>query len=78
MTKERVVEVIVDEARATVDRIAEVDRRPLPAAVRTEMLLRVRDIARRDAFSLRDCTEPQLREAVERHIRKQVADLRPS
>ena len=78
MTAQQVVEVIVGEARATVDRIAEVDQRPWTEAAMAKMLAEVRETARRHAPTLLDCTEPQIREACARHIREQVADLRPS
>lgn len=78
MTPQRVIEVIVDEARATVVRIAEVDQRPWPEAAMAKMLAEVRETARREAPKLLDCAEPQIREACARHIREQVADLRPS
>ena len=78
MTPQQIVEVIVDEARATVERIAKVDQRPWPEAAMADMLARVRKIARRNAPTLPDCTELQIREACARHIREQVADLRPS
>mgnify|MGYP003421403791 CR=1 FL=1 len=78
MTEQRVIEMIVDEARAKVERIAKVDQRPLWVAAMADMLARVRKTARREAPKLLDCTEPQIREACARHIRRQVADLRPS
>ncbi len=78
MTAQHVIETIVDVARATVERIAEVDRRPWPEAAMAAMLAEVRETARRHAPTLLDCTEPQIREACARHIREQVADLRPS
>ena len=78
MTPQRVIEVIVDEARATVERIAKVDQRPWPEAAMAAMLAEVRKTARREAPTLLGCTEPQIREACARHIREQVADLRPS
>jgi hypothetical protein len=78
LTEQRVIEMIVDEARATVERIAKVDQRPWPEAAMADMLARVRKIARREAPKLLGCTEPQIREACSRHIRRQVADLRPS
>ena len=78
MTPQQIVEVIVDEARATVNRIAEVDQRPWTEAAMADMLAEVREIARRNAPTLLGCTEPQIREACARHIREQVADLRPS
>ncbi len=78
MTEQRVIEVIVNEARATVEHIAEVDQRPWPEAAMTKMLAEVRETARRHAPTLLDCTEPQIREACARHIREQVANLRPS
>ena len=78
MTEQQVVEVIVDEARATVERVAKVDQRPWTEAAMADMLAEVREIAKREAPTLLDCTEPQIREACSRHIRGQVADLRPS
>lgn len=78
MTEQRVIEVIVDEAHATVNRIAAADRRPWPEAAMAKMLAEVREVARRHAPTLLDCTEPQIREACARHILEQVADLRPS
>ncbi len=78
MTEQHVIETIVDEARATVEHIAEVDQRPWPEAAMAKMLAAVREIARREAPKLLGCTEPQIREACARHIREQVANLRPS
>lgn len=78
MTEQHVIDVIVDEARATVDRFSKADQRPWSEAAMALMLADVRETARREAPKLLDCTEPQIREACSRHIREQVADLRPS
>jgi hypothetical protein len=62
MTEQRVMHVLEDEA----------------LAVRAEMIEAIRKVTARSASALVGCTETMLREAVSRHIRRQVADLRPS
>jgi transcriptional regulator of acetoin/glycerol metabolism len=78
MTEQRVMHVLEDEALAVVDRIAKEDRFTVPDAVRAEMIEAIRKVTARSASALVGCTETMLREAVSRHIRRQVADLRPS